>query len=168
MKHLFFSLLTILLFNACAYKYNIKEDTKTNREKLSSLISNSSVNIDKQESKRISKDLISYSLFLAKKYDVNTTALIHNTLVNLEIKEKGFCYHYANDLIKFINHKKYKSFIIKKIVAKRGEYFEHTALLLTRNDMKFKNSIVLDAWRYTGDLYFSKVIDDKSYIWEIK
>lgn len=172
MKYLILPIFIILFFNACTNKqlsHNIEKnylDEKVN--KLSSLIIQSSDYIDRNEAKNFSKDAITYSMFLANKYEVDTHPLFHNTLINLNIKERGYCYHYTNDLKRFLNTKDYRSFKLKKIVSKRGEYFEHTSLALTRKDIKFEDSIVLDAWRDAGELYFSKIKDDKSYEWEIK
>lgn len=168
MKKLLFLFLIIILFNACSFKESIFENKKNSFNELFLLITNSSLRIDKNEAQKFSQDIINFSSFLAKKYEVNTTALIHNTLVNLKIKKRGFCYHYANDLANLLKLEEYKSFKVKKIVANEGDYFEHTALLLTRNDISFNNSIVLDAWRNTGELFFSKVIDDKRYKWKLK
>ncbi len=168
MKIYLLSFLFIILFSACSTKNvsYIKTENKTNS--LYKIVSISSKKIDKDEAKNFSKDVISYSRFLAHSYGVNTYALFHNTLINLGIKEKGLCYHYANDLLSFLKSKKYKSFEFKRIISNRNEYFEHSALILTRKDISFENSIVLDAWRDTGDLYFSKVKDDKNYEWELK
>jgi len=168
MKYILFPLLTLLFFNACSLKHDVNVQQRTSSEKLYSLIVNSSSSINKNEAKKVTKDVLSQSLFLARKYEVTTPALFHNTLVNMGIKQKGLCYHYARDLRTFLNPKQYRSFKIKTIVANRAEYFEHTALLLTRDDISFEHSIVLDAWRNTGDLYFSKVVDDTRYVWELK
>ncbi|NVJ53587.1 MAG: membrane lipoprotein lipid attachment site-containing protein [Campylobacteraceae bacterium] len=169
MKKIIFYLSIILLLTACSNKNNlVKNELDKNSKELANLIINSSRYIDKQEAKEFSKSIILYSSFLAKKYEVNTHPLIHNTLINLNLKEKGLCYHYANDLLKYINYKNFKSFNFKKIISKRNEYFEHTALILTRKDISFENSIVLDAWRNAGKLYFSKVKNDKQYKWELK
>lgn len=169
MKKIIFYLSIILLFTACSNKnILVKKEFTNSSKKLSTLISKSSKHIDKQEAEEFSKNIILYSSFLAKSYEVNTHPLIHNTLINLNLKEKGLCYHYANDLLKYIKYKNFKSFKFKKIVSNRNDYFEHTALILTRDDISFENSIVLDAWRDAGNLYFSRVKNDKKYIWELK
>ncbi|RXK14102.1 hypothetical protein CP965_01250 [Halarcobacter mediterraneus] len=162
------SFLFIIFFSACSTKNisYIKIENKTNS--LYKTVTSTSKRIDKEEAKNFSKDIILYSKFLAHSYGVTTYALFHNTLINLGIKDKGLCYHYANDLLSFLKRKKYKSFEFKRIIANRNEYFEHSALILTRKDISFENSIVLDAWRNTGNLYFSKVKNDKNYEWELK
>lgn len=169
MKKTLLYIFIIIFLTACANKNNVtKNNLNNNSKKLYNLIIKSSEYIDKNEASDFSKNIILHSAFLAKSYKVNTHPLIHNTLINLNLKHKGFCYHYANDLLKYINYKKYKSFKFKKIVSNRNNYFEHTAIILTRKDINFENSIVLDAWRDAGKLYFSKIKDDKKYEWELK
>lgn len=169
MKKAIFYITVILLFSACSNKILLsKEQINSSSKELANLIIQSSSKIDKKEAISFSRDITSYSIFLANKYEIYTHPLVHNTLVNLNLKQKGLCYHYANDLLKFIKYKAYKSFKFKKIVSKRNDYFEHSAIILTRGDISFKDSIVLDAWRDAGKLYFSKVKNDEKYKWELK
>ena len=173
MKEVCLSIFIILIFNACAVNYqNVNSDKKQffdkNIDILSKEIKNLSNKIDEKEAYNASYHAILYSKQLANSYKVVKPALFHNTLINLKLKEKGYCYHYANDLIKYLQKKDFKSFYFLKAVANKGEYFEHTTLVLTRDDIDFENSIVLDAWRDSGELFFAKVKDDKRYKWEIK
>ncbi|PLY05063.1 MAG: hypothetical protein C0625_13585 [Arcobacter sp.] len=171
MKLLYLFIFIVFTFNACSVKYknvDIQNRKVINKSmiNLSDDIKKLSKEINEKESINVSYDAITYSKFLANKYEVIKPALFHNTLVNLNLKEKGYCYHYANDLMKYLEDKKYKSFYFQKVVANRGEYFEHNSLILTRDDVSFENSIVLDAWRDSGILFWSKVKDDKRYKWE--
>ena len=68
----------------------------------------------------------------------------------------------------YLNRKKYKTIKLERIVAQRKEYFEHNGILLTTNGTKFENSLVLDAWRNSGKLYWIEVKNDNDYKWEPK
>lgn len=173
MKQIILLFSIVLLFNACSIKNsNINNQTKQENkkaiEKLFQDIQSLSEKIDKNEALEVSKEAIKYSKELSIEYGVTTPALFHNTLVNLNIKKRGYCYHYANDLHRYFKIKKFKTFKFITAVSKRGEYFEHTALVLTRDDISFQNSLILDAWRDTGDLFWSIVKNDEEYIWEKK
>ncbi len=173
MKNLLILILSIFIFIGCSTKNQnaqIKNFSsfKTKIEKLNLQVESLSNTIDKKEAQSFAYDAIKYSKQLAKEYKVITPALVHNTLINMNIKKRGLCYHYANDLLKYLKQKDFKSFKFIKVIANRGEYFEHTSIALTTKNIKFEDSIILDAWRDTGDLYFSKVKDDKRYKWEIK
>ena len=173
MKELCSTLFIILIFSACAVNYeNVNLDKKIFFDKdmnnLAKEIDNLSEKIDKKEAKDASYEAIRYSKYLANKYEIVKPALFHNTLVNLKLKEKGYCYHYANDLMAYLQEQNFKSFYFLKVIANKNEYFEHTSIILTRDDVSFENSIVLDAWRNSGKLFFAKVKDDKRYKWEKK
>ncbi len=173
MKQILFLIYTIILFTSCTSKYtniDLNKRTHISKEikKLTNLILSISNKIEKEEAKEFSYDAITFSKHLANKYQVQTSALIHNVLINLNLKKRGFCYHYTNDLKKYLNKKKFKSFKLIKAVSKRDGYFEHTSLVLTREDVDFKDIIILDPWRNTGILFFKKIKYDTRYNWEIK
>lgn len=173
MKQLFITIFILFFVTGCSVKYKneYSSEKKLLNEQmkiLSSLIVSTSSKIDENEAKTLAYEAINYSKKLANDYEIVSPALFHNSLINLGLKKKGYCYHYANDLKSYLHSKKFKSFKIIKVVSNKGKYFEHTSLMITRDDISFKNGIILDAWRNSGKLYFSKVKDDKKYKWEIR
>ncbi len=173
MKQIFILITVILTFNACSSNYsNINLEKRTYHDQKIQILANDilslSKEIDKNEALKSSYDAITYSKHLANKFQVVGPALFHNTLINLNLKEKGFCYHYANELQLYLKRKKFKTFKFIRVVSNRGEYFEHSSIILTRDDISFEDSIVLDAWRDSGELFWSKVKDDTRYKWEKK
>ncbi|QKF82317.1 hypothetical protein [Halarcobacter ebronensis] len=172
MKHIILLIITVFLFLGCSVKnenFLEKQDKfKTKTDELYTLILSISDKIDKNEAYSVAQNSVTYSDYLALKYDAVTPALFNNFLININIKKRGLCYHYANDLLFYLKTKRYKTFDILKVVANENEYFEHNSLIITRYDIDFKDSIILDAWRNSGDLFFSKVKDDKKYFWEVK
>ncbi len=169
MKFLTIFTFLFLFFTGCSVKHDIHQSIYDGEmKKLSYLIKSISKNIDKKEAQSVAYEAIIYSKKLSNKYNLISPPLLHNSLVNLGLKDKGFCYHFANDLMTYLKNKNYKSFEFMKVVSKRGEYFEHNSFILIRDDVKFEDSIVFDAWRNSGVLYFSKVKDDKNYDWEVR
>ena len=172
MKHITLLIITIFIFSACSVKnepmLKKKDRFKTDINRLYHMVLSISERIDKKEAYNLAYSSITYSDHLAQKYNAVKPALFNNFLINIDLKKRGLCYHYANDLLFYLKTKKYKSFDIIKIVANKNEYFEHNSLLITSYDVDFKDSIVLDAWRYSGELFFSKVIDDTRYTWEVR
>lgn len=163
--------LFFILFTGCSIKYDNNNLSSYNLQKeqislLENDINKLSKQINKEEAKDAAFKAISFSKRLANDYDIVSPPLFHNLLVNMNIKEKGYCYHFANDLMEYLKKQNYKSFKFIRIVANKGEYFEHGSVLLTRDDIKFENSLVLDAWRNSGELFFIKIKEDKIYKWE--
>ncbi len=172
-KVLFTLIFSIFLFSACSTKYdnvdlNKKDYRNEEVKKLAEEIVSISPKIDKKEAYSLSYDAITYSKYLANKYELTSPPLFHNFLVNTNIKEKGLCYHFARDLLEYLQTKNYKTFDLKRVVADRKGYFEHNAVVLTAKGVNLENSIVLDAWRNSGRLYWSKIKNDKDYVWELK
>ncbi len=166
-------LILVFLFLGCSVKYeNVDLDKKdfSDQEvkKLTDMILSMSKNIDKKEARELSYDAVTYSKYLANKYELVSPPLFHNFLVNYSVKEKGLCHHFAKDLLAYLNRKSYKSFKLKRVVAQRKEYFEHNSVLLIPTGVNFENSLVLDSWRNSGKLFWAQVKNDEEYVWELK
>lgn len=106
-----------------------------------------------------------YTLTLAEEYELISPPLLHNTLVNLDIKKRGLCYHFAEDLITKLKEKNYENIDLHFVVAKPYSYFEHSAVVITAKNQNFKEGILLDGWRNSGKLYFTSIKEDTDYVW---
>lgn len=118
------------------------------------------------ESRQLSKDIFHKTYLLTKEFDLASPPLWHNTLVNLGLRKKGLCYQWADALYVYLEPKHYKDFEFHFAGANIGEYFfEHNALVVTAKGGKVQDGIVIDPWRNSGKLYFSKVNEDREYHW---
>ena len=88
MKKYILPLTILLIFTACSTKVKINKNSIEKRiNELYRLTYNSSFKIDKKEALNFAKSAVLYSKFLANSYGVTTHPLIHNTLINLKIKQ---------------------------------------------------------------------------------
>jgi hypothetical protein len=116
--------------------------------------------------------LLSYEIFqetekLRKKFNPISQPLFNNFLINAGVKEKGLCYQWSDALYLHFSKKQYQNFEFHLLVANKGEYFyEHNTLVVIVKGGKVLEGIVIDPWRNSGKLYFSKVSEDKKYEWE--
>ncbi len=122
--------------------------------------------VDNNEAEDLARSSINYSFVLAQKYHALPSPWIQNTLVNIGLKERGLCHQWAEDLLAFLRHKHYKVFSFHAIGANVGDLDEHNALSVSLKGQGIKNSVILDAWRNSGNLYFSKIESDKKYQWK--
>ena len=163
------SLLFILIaFGSCSLTPRhqaSKLEIETKEERLTKMLINLNPNIDKKEAEDLAHKSIWYANRLAKDYQVVAPPLWHNTLVNMGFRKRGLCYQWAEDMLLFLLKRKYQTLQFYAIGAKIGEYFEHNALAVSAKGAFFKKSIVLDAWRNSGNLYFNYISRDK-YIWK--
>ena len=125
------------------------------------------IGISKNEADILSKDIFYKSKLLAKEFDLVSPPLWHNFLVNIKVKEKGLCYHWSDSLFVYLKSRGYKEAKFHLIGANIGNYWrEHNSLMITTDNLEFKNSIIIDPWRDSGELFFSPIRDDKGYEWK--
>ena len=123
-------------------------------------------NIDSLEAEQLAETSVTYSLFLAEEYRLVRPPYLHNILVRIGIKDRGLCYHWAEDLLERLTSLELKSFILHRGVAYKGsDLREHNSVVVTARGQDFNEGIVLDPWRDSGDLYWARVKTDR-YPWE--
>jgi len=157
---------SIVLIVGCSVKEPKKEEIGLKVQRLEALIINLDSNIQKEEAYDVARSSIVYSYALAKEYEALSSPWWQNTLVNVGIKKRGLCHEWAEDLLRFLAQKEYKSLEFHTIGANIGYLNEHNALSVAAKGESVKNSIVLDAWRDSGSLYFNKINEDKEYKWK--
>ena len=125
------------------------------------------VGIKKDVSTRLSKDIFYKTKQLAKKFKLVSPPLWHNFLVNIGVRKKGLCYNWSDSLFGYLKNRDYKNVKFHLIGANIGNYWsEHNALMISVDNLEFKNSIIIDPWRNSGELFFTHIKDDKDYEWK--
>jgi hypothetical protein len=123
-------------------------------------------NADPLEAHRVAETAVTLSLALAAEYRVVPPALWHNLLIQTGIRERGLCYHWTEDLLKELQALSLASFDLHWGVAHRGSDFrEHNSVVITAMGQPFDQGLVLDPWRNSGDLFWTRVDRDR-YPWE--
>lgn len=167
---IYFKIFYIVLFSFFLGGCSIKALTPIERQQhitqLTAMLVELDGRIDKEEAKDLAKSSIDYARHLAKKYKLVAPPLWQNTLVNLGLKERGLCYEWANDLWVYLLKKKYCTLRFHRIGANIGSFFEHNALSVSAKGADVHQSIILDAWRHSGNLYFIEFDKDKKYSWK--
>ena len=165
MKQYIYLILILFLFQGCTNTPTLPKQNDIKAKKLETLIR--SLHVDKKEAKDLARKAIIHSKTLAKQYNLVKPPLFQNFLVNIGLRKKGLCWQFAFDMLSFMKKQNYKSFDYYIGGANVGNYWsEHNVLVVTCRGSKFKDGILLDPWRNSGDLYFSKLKDDKKYRWQ--
>ena len=140
--------------------------SQTKVTQLSLLFQSLDSNITQNEAMQLSKDIFHKTQQLTKEFELTSPPQFHNLLVTVGVREKGLCYHWSDALYDYLSQKQYASFEFHLVGANIGEYFyEHNALVVVAKGGKVEEGIIIDPWRDSGELYFSKVKDDSSYRW---
>lgn len=117
------------------------------------------------EANFVAREAVLYPKILANRYKLMSPPLLHNVLVNYGKRPRGLCWQWTHDMGKQIN-RPMKSLSFYHAVAFRRNYWkEHSTLAVAAKGKGVPDSIVLDPWRNSGVLFWSKVKDDKKYPW---
>ena len=155
----------MLFFIGCSISTKqVKENLPFNN--LSLLLEKYEDKIDKNEAIKLSSQMFLQANRLKKEYKLVKPPLFHNFLVNIGAKKRGLCWHFAYDMLLAAKKLNLKSFDYYIGGANINEYWqEHNALIITCKGCKFSDGIVIDPWRNSGKLYYSKINNDHEYKW---
>ncbi|MDX1807903.1 MAG: hypothetical protein R3331_00050 [Sulfurospirillaceae bacterium] len=157
-------LVTILLLSGCAPKPNLPKVNAHQVSKLNKMLN--SLHVKKSEAKDLARKAVIHAEKLAHDYKLVRPPLFQNFLVNVGLRKKGLCWQFAYDMLSFVKKQHYKSFDYYIGGANIGNYWdEHNVLVVTCKGCSFDQGVLLDPWRDSGKLFFSKVEHDKDYKW---
>ena len=140
---------------------------QTNVTQLFTLLQSLDENISQDEAMKLSRDILEHTEKLTKEFNMTSPPLWHNFLVNAGIREKGLCYHWSDALYVYLSKKQYRSFDFHLMGADIGKYFlEHNVVVVVVKGGKIEDGIIIDPWRNSGKVYFSKVREDTKYLWK--
>ena len=163
-RHFFRFIVLIFLLVGCAVTPEKVSQSKI--DKLAKLLHALDREIPTRESVYLSRDIFQKTKKLTEEFQLTSPPLWHNFLVNVGLRKKGLCFHWSDALYLYLKQRGYRDYTFHLVGANIGEYFsEHNALVIVQKDMKIEEGVVVDPWRDSGKLYFSKVKEDKKYVW---
>lgn len=175
-----FVLSTLLLLSACStIRYDgVSLDKKGNTlvsaivsedvqkiEELRKAIMALGPNIVPSEANFVAREAVLYPKVLANRYKLMSPPLFHNVLVNYGKRPRGLCWQWTHDMGKQINRPMKSLSFFHAVAFRRNYWKEHSTLAVAAKGKGVPDSIVLDPWRKSGVLFWSKVKDDKKYPW---
>ncbi|NNE89312.1 MAG: hypothetical protein HKN27_14665 [Silicimonas sp.] len=123
-------------------------------------------NVDPDEALRAARISFEHTRELAIQYEIVDPPLVHNTKVNMGLKPRGLCWHWAEDMEKRLKAENFETLVIHRAIANANNYrIEHsTAIISQRGDDMYKGMVV-DPWRTGGTLTFNLTALDPDYDW---
>lgn len=124
--------------------------------------------VDPAEARRAAQIAFDYSRQLAAEYEVSGSALYHNLMVNLGFKSRGLCVDWTADLLARLQQERFRSLDLHWAIANYTHAFrlEHSTVVVTAGGDPLQQGIVLDPWRYSGDLFWAQTLADSDYPWQ--
>ncbi len=121
--------------------------------------------VSEEEARQAAACAHSASRQLAEEYGVIRPPLFHNFLVNVGLKKRGLCYHWAEDLMARLQALRLTTLDWHWGIARSGTSREHNCVVATAKGQPFEEGLVLDAWRHSGRLCWAPVRADR-YPWK--
>lgn len=120
-------------------------------------------NIDAAEAKEVAYDAVVYPMILANRWRLMSSPWYHNGLVNTGKRPRGLCYQWAEDMTTLMKKKNLRSFDLHRGVVFRHQKDEHNTMIISAKGASLKQGIILDPWRSSGVLFWSRVTEDKAH-----
>ena len=134
--------------------------------KLAEGIANLGPDVDPEEAMRAARISFEHTRALAISYEIVDGPMVHNTKVNMGLKPRGLCWHWAEDMEKRLKAENFETLVIHRAIANATNWrIEHsTAVISQRGDDMYKGMVV-DPWRLGGTLAFNPTVADPDYEW---
>ena len=119
------------------------------------------------EAQRAARTALEYSRQLAREYRASDSALLHNLKVNLGLRDRGLCVHWTRDLMARLRLEGFTSLDLHWGIANYESAFrlEHSSVIVSARGDTLEQGLVLDPWRFSGDLYWAPASQDPGYRW---
>ena len=125
--------------------------------------------VDREEAARAAKIAFRHTRELAIQYQINDPPLIHNTKVNIGLKPRGLCWHWAEDMEKRLDAEGFETLEMNRAIAEgRGVRIDHSTAIISAVGDGYAKGVILDPWRHGGELFFAPVVEDTRYAWEAR
>jgi hypothetical protein len=124
--------------------------------------------VDADEARRAAALARAHPLALARAWGADASPLVHNARVNLGLRPKGLCYHWADEMYVRLSAERFETLDLHLAVANADNPFrlEHSTAVVSARGAPMRAGIVLDPWRRgEGRLHWAPVADDAAYDW---
>lgn len=124
--------------------------------------------VDREEAARAARVAYTHTHDLALQYQITDPPLIHNTKVNMGLRPRGLCWHWARDMEDRLKQEGFQTLDLHRAVANADNRFrlEHSTAIVSAKGAPYDAGIVLDPWRLGGRLTWAPVHEDAAYNWE--
>lgn len=157
-------------FAACGTTYGPEGPPLATQDEITGLtagIMGLGPDVDPEEARRAAEIAYAYTHQLALEYEISDPPLIHNTKVNMGLRPRGLCWHWAEDMEARLQAENFETLDMHRAIANADNEFriDHSTAIISARGAEYDDGIVLDPWRNAGILFWSPLIDDARYVW---
>ncbi len=119
--------------------------------------------VDPAEAAQLSLTAHTMSRDLARQYRVVLNPPFQNFLINVGVRQRGYCAHYVRDIGTRMREFRFKTLVLHWGATDAGGPDESNCIVVTAVNQPFLDGILLDAWRRAGRLFWCPVKKDVEY-----
>ena len=119
--------------------------------------------VDPAEAQAVSFTAHTTARRLARDYRVVLNPEFTVFLVNMGMRKRGWCGHWAQDIGAQLIELKLKTLVLHWGVAFDKTSSENNCIVVTARNQPFNQGIIIDGWRRAGRLFWCRVIEDHEY-----
>jgi len=119
--------------------------------------------VDPGEAELLSMTAHTTSRSLAREYRIVLNPEFQNFLINIGLRQRGYCAHFARDIGTRLKTLGLKTLVLHWGAAFAGTSGEDNCLVVTARNQPFQDGIILDGWRRAGRLFWCAVREDHEY-----
>jgi len=156
-RRLFFIFAFLLLAHAAT------ASDETSIKNLSKALAGLARDVDPAEAEQLSVTAHTTARKLKRDYRVVLNPEFTVFLVNIGMRKRGWCGHWAQDIGARLRELNLKTLVLHWGVAYDHTSSENNCLVVTARNQPFQEGIILDDWRRAGRLFWCPVVKDDEY-----
>ncbi|MEM6619026.1 MAG: hypothetical protein AAF631_06970 [Pseudomonadota bacterium] len=123
--------------------------------------------VDPEEAERAARVAYARTHELAIAYQITDPPLVHNTKVNMGLRPRGLCWHWADDMEARLREERFATLRLHRAIANADNAFriDHSTVILAAAGDSLFDGMVLDPWRKGGRLTWAITRKDTDYKW---
>jgi len=129
------------------------------------IINLSPATVRPDEAQRVAACAYTTGRELQREWRVVWPAGVQNFLVNTGRRKGGLCFQWATELLIRLDAMKLQTLEFHWAESYAGLPSEHNVIVVTAKGQPFGQGILLDNWRYGGNLVYGPVAADPNYRW---
>lgn len=144
-----------------AFSFQVPKNDSAATEALASQLAALSPKVNREEARRLAECAYATASQLRKQYRMFGTPIFNNFLVYHGIKKRGYCFHWAEDLLVALDTLKLDSLELHWGESNPGNWRENNCIVVTAKGQPFNRGIILECWRHFGHLRSGPVVGDE-------
>jgi hypothetical protein len=132
----------------------------TKAEALANQLAALSPRVNRKEADMLARCAYATVSQLRRQYRMFGTPIFNNFLIHWDIRKRGYCYQWSEDLLIALDKLKLNSLELHWGEYDPGTWRENNCIVVTAKGQPFNRGITLECWRHLGHLYFGPVVSD--------